>query len=88
MFEKPIRVFADAGDILVAISSSGQSPNILLGVNTAKEIGCKVITLSGFSNENSLKKLATHKTILILFLKHRGVARPKETIGKTRKGIS
>ena len=32
VFEKPIAMFADAGDILIAISSSGRSENILLGV--------------------------------------------------------
>ena len=57
VFVKPIQVFAKSGDILVAISSSGQSPNILQGVKAAIGIGCKVITLSGFSPLNPLRKL-------------------------------
>ncbi len=54
VFEKPIEMFADKGDILVAISSSGRSDNILLGVKIAREKGCAVITLSGFDNDNPL----------------------------------
>lgn len=57
VFEKPVRVFADPGDILVAVSSSGKSPNILNAVKAAKEIGCKAITLSGFSSINPLREL-------------------------------
>lgn len=57
VFSKPIQVFARPGDILIAISSSGQSPNILQGVETAISVGCKVITFSGFSPLNPLRKL-------------------------------
>lgn len=55
VFAKPVEMFCDPGDILVAISSSGCSENILLAVNAAKEIGCKVITMSGFSGDNPLR---------------------------------
>ncbi len=55
VFEKPIKLFAERGDILVAISSSGKSPNILLAVEAAREKGCRVITLSGFSENNPLR---------------------------------
>ena len=54
IFEKPIEMFADPGDILVAISSSGKSENILRGVNSAKSKECSVITLSGFKDNNPL----------------------------------
>jgi len=36
VFAKPFEMFADTGDVLVAISSSGRSENILLAVNVAK----------------------------------------------------
>ena len=55
-FEKPIGMFVDKGDLLVAISSSGQSENILNGVKAARKKGCKVITLSGFKPENPLSR--------------------------------
>ncbi|MBF0558791.1 MAG: SIS domain-containing protein [Nitrospirae bacterium] len=54
VFEKPVEMFARGGDVLFAISSSGRSENILLGVQAAREKGCSVITLSGFDNDNPL----------------------------------
>jgi D-sedoheptulose 7-phosphate isomerase len=57
IFEKPIEMFADDGDILVAISSSGQSENIIRGCRAAEKRGCKIITLSGFKPDNQLRSL-------------------------------
>lgn len=57
VFEKPVEMFADSGDILIAISSSGRSENILLGVRAARAKGCKVITLSGFDSDNPLSSM-------------------------------
>ena len=54
VFEKPIEMFSNKADILFAISSSGRSENILKGVKAAKSKGCKIITLSGFSDDNPL----------------------------------
>ncbi len=55
VFEKPIEMFADKGDVLVAISSSGKSENILRGADAAKNKGCHVITMSGFKSDNPLR---------------------------------
>ncbi|MFN6570083.1 hypothetical protein [Dendronalium sp. ChiSLP03b] len=38
VFSKPISTFAQSGDILFAISSSGQSENILAGVRQAMNL--------------------------------------------------
>lgn len=57
VFEKPIEMFGNAGDILFAISSSGKSENILLAVLAAKQKGLKVLALSGFTEDNPLRKL-------------------------------
>jgi len=57
LFEKPIEMFAQEGDVLVSISSSGKSENIVLGVNAARAKQCKVITLSGFAVDNPLCSL-------------------------------
>lgn len=54
VFSKPIEAFADKEDIVFAISSSGESENILEGVKTARSRGCNVITLSGFREDNGL----------------------------------
>ena len=56
VFEKPIEIVTDAGDILVAISSSGKSENILRGVEAAKVKNCAIITLSGFDEANLLSR--------------------------------
>jgi len=60
VFEKPIEMFADNGDILFAISSSGKSENILKGVHAAKSKECKVITLSGFKGDNPLSVMGDY----------------------------
>jgi len=57
VFGEPIKRFADRGDILISISSSGRSANILNGVKAARGKGCKIITLSGFNKGNPLRKL-------------------------------
>jgi D-sedoheptulose 7-phosphate isomerase len=55
VFEKPIEMFADDGDVLMAISSSGRSENILRGADAGKQRGCRVITFSGFRPDNPLR---------------------------------
>ena len=56
IFVNIIEKFVDPKDLVVAISSKGESKNILNAVNTALNIGAKVIALSGFSLDNSLNK--------------------------------
>lgn len=55
MFARQIEFYAQRGDVLVAISSSGSSPNILAAVATARDKGCSVITFSGFDPANPLR---------------------------------
>ena|SRR3989338_4398046 len=57
VFEKPIEMFADDGDVLIAVSSSGKSDNILNGVKMAKKKGLTAITMSGFKSDNPLRSL-------------------------------
>ena len=57
VFAKQIELHARAGDLVVAISSSGRSANILNAVKAARAAGCAVVTLSGFSAENPLRRL-------------------------------
>ncbi len=49
-------MLAEGEDVLVAISSSGRSENILRGVEAARGKGCEVITMSGFTSDNPLRK--------------------------------
>lgn len=60
VFEKPIEMFADQGDVLIAISSSGKSENILLGVGAARAKSCRVITFSGFDKTNPLRRMGDY----------------------------
>jgi D-sedoheptulose 7-phosphate isomerase len=55
VFSKQLEWHARAGDILVAISSSGRSANILNAVSAAAERGCTIFTLSGFVQNNPLR---------------------------------
>jgi D-sedoheptulose 7-phosphate isomerase len=47
IFEEQLKNFAEAGDVLVAISGSGNSPNVLRAMEYANAIGCSTIALSG-----------------------------------------
>lgn len=55
VFSKQIEWHGRAGDVLIAISSSGKSPNILKGVDAARSVGAKVVTFSGFRDDNPLR---------------------------------
>jgi D-sedoheptulose 7-phosphate isomerase len=57
VFEKPVEMFADPGDVLIAISSSGRSENILRGARAGLTRGCQLMTLSGFKPDNPLRSM-------------------------------
>ena len=59
VFQKAIERFAREGDILMAISSSGASKNILNACATAKNKNMKIITFSGFDKNNPLRNCGT-----------------------------
>ena len=47
IFDRQVEALANRGDLLIAISTSGNSPNILSALKTARELGCHTIGLSG-----------------------------------------
>jgi D-sedoheptulose 7-phosphate isomerase len=55
VFSKQIELHARHGDLLIAISSSGRSANILNAVSAARTSKCKVVTFSGFTADNPLR---------------------------------
>ena len=56
--EKAIEFYGDEGDLLIVISSSGQSENMLNGVQAARNANFNsVVTLSGFAKDNALSQL-------------------------------
>jgi len=52
-----LKAYADPGDLVILISSSGKSPNMINGAVEANRMGLKVVTLSGFDSANPLRKL-------------------------------
>ena len=54
-FSRQLEMQAQPGDVLVCISSSGNSANILAALRTAKAMQLKTIALSGFSGGESAK---------------------------------
>jgi D-sedoheptulose 7-phosphate isomerase len=48
IFEQQLRNLAHEGDLLVAISGSGNSPNVLRAVEYARSIGMKTIGVTGY----------------------------------------
>ncbi len=57
VFSYPVEKLMKPTDLLVAISSSGKSPNIVKAAEAAQTKKASVITLSGFSDQNPLRKL-------------------------------
>ena len=47
VFVEQLKNFAEPGDVVMAISGSGNSPNVLHAVEYANSIGCRTIALSG-----------------------------------------
>ena len=57
IYSKQIQKFAKQTDLLIAISSSGQSRNILNAANAMAQIGGTIFTLTGFDSNNPLRKV-------------------------------
>lgn len=56
-YQRLVEVWADGNSLMVGVSSSGQSHNILNGVRMAKSKGSVALTFSGFSPQNPLRTL-------------------------------
>ncbi len=55
VFSEPLARRATQGDMLIAISSSGASPNILKAVEVARALDVYVVTLSAMDSQNPLR---------------------------------
>lgn len=56
-YQKAIEFYGDKEDMLILISSSGNSPNIINAANYGVSAGLSVVTFSGFKSSNKLKSL-------------------------------
>jgi len=63
VFAGQVRTWLRTGDLLVAISGSGDSPNILAAVEAAHELGAVTLGLSGFGG-GKLAALAQNNIII------------------------
>ena len=55
--QKALEFYADDGDLVILISSSGKSPNIVRAAQYAVSKGLTLVTFTGFAEGNELKKL-------------------------------
>ncbi len=55
--EKAIEYYCNDGDIVVLISSSGNSENVVNAAKKSKAMNLKVVTFTGFNSNNNLKAL-------------------------------
>lgn len=60
VFSKQLEGSFEEGDCLIAISSSGNSPNIVNAVKTAKMKKGIIITFSGFKDDNKIKAMGDY----------------------------
>lgn len=60
VFAKQVELHGQAGDVLIAISSSGRSPNILAAADVARRGGITLVTLSGFDQRNPLRDMGEY----------------------------
>ena len=47
VFDRQVEALASKGDVAIGISTGGSSGNVINGLQTAKELGCKLIGFSG-----------------------------------------
>lgn len=61
VFARQLEALARAGDVLFAISTSGNSANVVLAAQAARALGCKVVALTGAQGG----RLAPHADLLL-----------------------
>ena len=56
-FERPVQLWAEPGDLMITVSSSGKSVNLLRAARAALDKDCLLITLTGFDPDNPLRQM-------------------------------
>ena len=64
MFAEPLNRYAQAGDLLTTISSSGNSPNIIEAIAEARSMGLSIVTFSGLKADNQSRRLGDFNVYL------------------------
>ncbi len=60
VFAQPFKTLIQANDVVVAVSSSGTSKNIVNACKEAKQKGAFILTFSGFKTDNDLRQLGDY----------------------------
>jgi D-sedoheptulose 7-phosphate isomerase len=55
VFSSQLKVFADPGDLLIVLSGSGNSPNVLKALETARELKMRSFAVVGFTGGKCLE---------------------------------
>lgn len=55
--QKALEFYADDGDLVILISSSGKSPNMIQAAKSGLSTRLRVVTFTGFAEDNPLKAL-------------------------------
>jgi D-sedoheptulose 7-phosphate isomerase len=61
VFARQVEALARENDVLVTVSTSGNSPNVLAAAGAARRLGCQVIALTGEGGG----QLAEHANVLV-----------------------
>jgi len=61
VFARQVEALAQAGDVLLAFSTSGNSPNVVQAAQTARRLGCIVVAFTGARGG----ELAGHADMLV-----------------------
>ena len=62
VFASQVRAFAEPGDLVLVLSGSGRSPNILAALAAARDVGAKSWAIVGAYRETEAQMLADHTT--------------------------
>ena len=54
--EKAVEIYGDTKDMVILVSSSGSSENVIKAAGVAKRMDMKIVTFSGFMADNPLKQ--------------------------------
>jgi D-sedoheptulose 7-phosphate isomerase len=63
VFAEQLRNLAEPADLLIVISASGNSPNIVEAVKVAREIGLRTVALLGFDG-GAVRSLVDHAVVV------------------------
>jgi D-sedoheptulose 7-phosphate isomerase len=59
VFARQVRGFAAPGDVVMGLTTSGQSPNVLAGLREGRRLGARTVALCG-SQDVELRSVADH----------------------------